>query len=51
MNWWKFVIAVASIIQIFLVILAEYQEDYIKASYEMLWLFFLTYLYHMEDKK
>ncbi|ACL81279.1 hypothetical protein [Silicibacter phage DSS3phi2] len=51
MNWWRFLVAVAAIIQIILVILAEAQEEYIKASYEMLWLFFFTYLYHMEDKK
>jgi len=51
MNWWKFLIAIAAIIQIILAILAEAQEEYIKASYEMLWLFFFTYLYHMKDKK
>lgn len=51
MNWWKFLIAVAAIIQLILVMLAEYQEEYIKASYELLWMFFFTYLYHMEDKK
>ena len=51
MNWWKFLIAILAIIQIILVILAEVREDYIKASYETLWLFFFMYFYCMEDKK
>lgn len=51
MNWWKFLVAVATIMQVILVILAEVREDYIKASYEMLWLFLYIYLYYMEDKK
>jgi hypothetical protein len=51
MNWWKILISIAAIIQIILVIMAEVKEDYLKASYEMLWLFFFMYLYHMEEKK
>lgn len=51
MNWWKIFVGLLSIIQIILVVLAEVREDYSKASYEMLWFFFFTYLYYMEDKK
>lgn len=51
MTIWKVLLGILSIFQIVLAIMAEMQEDYLKASYEMLWLFFFMYLLHQETKK
>lgn len=48
---WLGVLVVMMIIQGIIVLIAEHQENYIKASYEMLWFFFFNYLIHLEKEK
>lgn len=54
MNWiimWQIALAIAAGVQIILVLLAEYNEEYTRAAYEMLWFLFFYYLWQNEWKK
>lgn len=46
---YKILLLVICIFQIVLAIIAEYNEEYVKAVYEMLWLFFFTYLLQKDE--
>ena len=46
---WTTLLLMICIIQIILARIAEYDENYLKAMYEMLWLFFFMFLLHKEE--
>jgi hypothetical protein len=47
----KFLLLLLCVIQIILALIAEHNEDFVKAIYEMVWLFFFTFLLHIERSR
>lgn len=43
-NWWPIILLLMVVLQVVFALAAEYNEDYLKAIYEMIWAFVFMFL-------